>query len=438
MRTGGVGERQINGTDDARERSKGPPSDTIELLESLFKAKDKSKIRLVRAKARPEPAANQRGISKHTKEGQQRMPVDRRMRQVRPSSAKMDIRAMKEKIQARKPAAPRLITAEDSRINPPGQERRRKTVTGEGHIPGIREYGAQKSPESSIAIERPPAVLERDVCPSERNAPYQRGFAFRLTILSIGLPLIIGILGSILGARYAPVALFRGNQDIGLAKTEIAKRLAPMDLTVSASTASAARTAPEERVNEAKTPEPPRPIETVSSVPSEPSKPSLSSGKAGTTITSHEDANRSYPYAIYFGSYKNIDGAQKAVSTFREKGLSPYWVKIDLGEKGVWYRVLAGYFQTKDEVQAFIEEHQITEGRSRYVVYANLIGPYRSDEELNMKSLSLLELGYCPYVIKGVDGESLLFTGAFYHKTDAERERMELAAMGIQTRLVKR
>ena len=47
----------MNGTDDARERSKGPPSDTIELLGSLFKAKDKSKIRLVRAKARPEPAA---------------------------------------------------------------------------------------------------------------------------------------------------------------------------------------------------------------------------------------------------------------------------------------------------------------------------------------------------------------------------------------------
>jgi hypothetical protein len=113
-------------------------------------------------------------------------------------------------------------------------------------------------------------------------------------------------------------------------------------------------------------------------------------------------------------------------------------VKVDLGEKGVWYRVLAGCFQTKDEAQAFIEEHQITEGRSRHVVYANLIGPYRSDEELNVKSLSLLELGYCPYVIKGVDGESLLFTGAFYHKTDAEREHIELASMGIETRLVKR
>ena len=54
------------------------------------------------------------------------------------------------------------------------------------------------------------------------------------------------------------------------------------------------------------------------------------------------------------------------------------------------------------------------------------------------KNLSLLDLGYCPYVIKRDDGESLLFTGAFYHKADAEKEHIELALKGIQTRLVKR
>ena len=177
-------------------------------------------------------------------------------------------------------------------------------------------------------------------------------------ILSIGLPLIIGILGSFLGARYAPVEVFGGNQEIELVKREIVESPAPMNLIVSTPTGSAARTATGERVNKAQTPEPPRPIEPVSSVPREFSTPSQSSCETAIKIRSQEDASRSYPYAIYLGSYKNIDRAQKAVSTFREKGLSPYWVKVDLGEKGVWYRVLAGYFQTKDEVQAFIEEHQ--------------------------------------------------------------------------------
>ena len=99
---------------------------------------------------------------------------------------------------------------------------------------------------------------------------------------------------------------------------------------------------------------------------------------------------------------------------------------------------MAGYFRTKDEVKEFIKKHQITEGRSRYVLYANLIGLYSSDEELKEKSFSLLELGHCPYVIKRDDGESFLYTGAFYYKADAEREHIELASKGIQTRLVKR
>jgi hypothetical protein len=113
-------------------------------------------------------------------------------------------------------------------------------------------------------------------------------------------------------------------------------------------------------------------------------------------------------------------------------------VRVDLGEKGVWYRILAGYFQTKDEVNEFIEKNQLTEGRSRYVLYANFIGLYSSDEELREKNLSLVELGYSPYVIEGDDGESLLYTGAFYHKTDAEKEHIELASKGIQSQLVKR
>jgi len=165
---------------------------------------------------------------------------------------------------------------------------------------------------------------------------------------------------------------------------------------------------------------------------------STHNSEAVKTKTVKRDENISYPYSVYLGSYKNIDRAQEAISTFQKKGLSPYWVRVDLGEKGVWYRIMAGYFQTKDEVNAFIEKKQITEGRSRYVLYANLIGLYKSDEELREKNLSLEELGYCPYVIEGDDGESLLLTGAFYHKADAEKEHIELASKGIQNQLVKR
>ena len=59
-----------------------------------------------------------------------------------------------------------------------------------------------------------------------------------------------------------------------------------------------------------------------------------------------------FPYSIYLGSFKTIDRARMAVSIFQQKGISPYWVKIDLGSKGKWYRVFAGHFQSRDEAEA--------------------------------------------------------------------------------------
>ena len=52
-----------------------------------------------------------------------------------------------------------------------------------------------------------------------------------------------------------------------------------------------------------------------------------------------------FPYSLYLGSYRNLERAQKAVSQYEKKGLSPYWVKVLLKEKGEWYRVFAGSFE---------------------------------------------------------------------------------------------
>jgi hypothetical protein len=83
----------------------------------------------------------------------------------------------------------------------------------------------------------------------------------------------------------------------------------------------------------------------------------------------------SYPYSVYLGSYKTRERAERAISEYRNKGLSPYWVKVDLGDKGVWYRVFSGYFQKREQANEFIKKKQIAESKSRHTRYANLIGP---------------------------------------------------------------
>ncbi len=146
----------------------------------------------------------------------------------------------------------------------------------------------------------------------------------------------------------------------------------------------------------------------------------------------------SYPYSIHLGSYGSLERAEKAVSMYEKKGLSPYWVEVDLGDKGVWFRIFTGYFPNKAEAEAYINEKQIADARSKRTAYANLIGVYNSKYELNRKRLTLLKLGYSPYVIAGVNGESLLYAGAFYQKARAEKQHTQLASKGIRSRVVSR
>ena len=148
-------------------------------------------------------------------------------------------------------------------------------------------------------------------------------------------------------------------------------------------------------------------------------------------------ADSSYPFSVYIGSYKNVDRAQKAVSDFQTEGTS-YWVRTDLGEKGIWYRVYIGCFQTREQAETFIKTHQIADGESKRTPYANFIGTYSSVEELEKMHLSLLNLEFSPYVIEASGGGSRLFTGAFYQKARAEKEHLDLKAKGIQSQVVQR
>ena len=65
----------------------------------------------------------------------------------------------------------------------------------------------------------------------------------------------------------------------------------------------------------------------------------------------------SYPYSLQLGSYNTLKRADKAVSNFSAMGLSPYKVKVDLGEKGIWFRVFTGHFKTWSEAKKFKDEH---------------------------------------------------------------------------------
>ena len=145
-----------------------------------------------------------------------------------------------------------------------------------------------------------------------------------------------------------------------------------------------------------------------------------------------------YPYSVYLGSFKAADSVKKAMSEYQGKGLLPYWAKVDLGDKGVWFRFFTGYFQTKEEAEAFIRDRNIQGASPGVTKYANLIGIYSSDNEVEEIRRKLVSAGYYPYVIKAPSGNSYLYSGAFDRKEYAEKERMDLVSKGVASRTTER
>jgi hypothetical protein len=146
----------------------------------------------------------------------------------------------------------------------------------------------------------------------------------------------------------------------------------------------------------------------------------------------------SYPYSVYLGAYKTLNRAKRAVAIHQGQGLSPYWVKVDLGSKGVWYRVFEGHFASQEAAETFVREKKLEEAEVKKTRYTNLIGIYSTAEDLRSRSLALLKRGYCPYAIPEGNGHIGLYTGAFYTRAGAETQHQELVSLGIQNQVVTR
>lgn len=146
----------------------------------------------------------------------------------------------------------------------------------------------------------------------------------------------------------------------------------------------------------------------------------------------------SYPFSVYLGSYNSIEKVETAVTGFTEKEITTYWIKLDLGEKGIWFRHFAGYFKTRKDADEFIKARQLKEAESRLTKYTNLIGIYGSREDINRQKARLEEQGYCPYIISDRGNVYRLYAGAFYQKGRAEELKNDLEFNGIKSELVER
>ena len=146
-----------------------------------------------------------------------------------------------------------------------------------------------------------------------------------------------------------------------------------------------------------------------------------------------------FPFSVCLGSFLTVERAERAITLYEQKGVHAFWVKVNLEEKGIWYRVYAGYFREHEQAQRFIQENGLKEADIKKTVYANLIGIYNTSEDLGSMIQSIKDLGYSPYVVKDQDNNTpILFVGAYLTRTGAEEQEGDLRSDGVISRLVER
>lgn len=87
---------------------------------------------------------------------------------------------------------------------------------------------------------------------------------------------------------------------------------------------------------------------------------SASGWSKGSLIVSKEWAGKAAIWVIHFSSHKDRVGAEKEAARLAAAlGKTGHAIEVDLGEKGIWYRVLIGDFTTQDDARAYHTELEV-------------------------------------------------------------------------------
>lgn len=144
------------------------------------------------------------------------------------------------------------------------------------------------------------------------------------------------------------------------------------------------------------------------------------------------------PYSIMLASCRRPDSAQAVMQKIRRKGLSPYVVRVDLGQKGIWWRVFEGKYSSATEASDIRSQYKLSESLVKKTPYAIQIGAYASQQDADAEVRRLEKLKHSPYFVPAKKNKQRLLVGAFASKKGARLLADELTARGISNRIVNR
>jgi len=145
-----------------------------------------------------------------------------------------------------------------------------------------------------------------------------------------------------------------------------------------------------------------------------------------------------FPYSLRSSSYKQPFRAERELTEIRQMGLTPYLVRADLGEMGVWWRVYIGFYATDEAASKAKALYNLSHVTIQKTDYACQLGEFSAETELSPLFDRLKQTDFSPYVIQKGKDSFLLYVGAYERKRDAESDHRKLLKNGFKNNIVKR
>lgn len=137
----------------------------------------------------------------------------------------------------------------------------------------------------------------------------------------------------------------------------------------------------------------------------------------------------SNPYVIHVASFKRPETSLKLVNELRGKGFNAFWVGVDLGDKGRWYRVLIDRFSSPKAARRFADK-MLADKTSDFarvfkLPYAIRLSSNATKEEAIETVKRSKEAGVSPYLLVFEEGDDLRFqilVGSYSTQEEAEKD----------------
>ena len=144
-----------------------------------------------------------------------------------------------------------------------------------------------------------------------------------------------------------------------------------------------------------------------------------------------------YPFSILLETFDLRETAINAVQLYKEKGINTYLVKVDLGSKGIKYRLFTGAFTDQENAESYAQQKGLADKPVKMTRFSALLDTANQSEDINSLLETAKKAETMPYLLC-TGGRQYIFVGAFYTITGAKTQCDKLADIGLSCRPVVR